>query len=225
MTQLLDCLVIEHNPKNQVIDKAVIWLHGLGATKHDFESVVPLLGLDNTLAVRFIFPQAPSIPVTINGGYVMPAWYDIEELSLERKINTAQIEHSSQAINALIDEQIRQGVPSHQIIIAGFSQGGAVAYHTVLSSTRPLAGLLALSTYFATHDQIALPITNTHTQIKIDHGQYDDVVPVVLGVKAKAVLEQLGLNPTMHTYPAAHHLTNQQVLDIGQWINHVFGGC
>lgn len=222
MNTPLKYIVVEHNPRNLPIDKAVILLHGLGASADDFVPFVPALQLSDKLAVRFIFPQAPSMPVTINGGYVMPAWYDILEMSLERKVDVTHIEQSSQAINALIDEQIAQGVPSRHIIIAGFSQGGAVAYHNVLTNTRPLAGLLALSTYFATVGSITTPIVNQHIDIAINHGQYDDVVPMVLGTQAKASLEKLGLTPIMRTYPAAHHLTNQQILEIGQWTTKVF---
>lgn len=222
MKTSLRYVIVEHNPSHLPINKAVILLHGLGASANDFVPFVPALQLPDDLAVRFIFPQAPSMPVTINGGYVMPAWYDILEMSLERKVDVAHIEQSSDAINALIDEQISQGVPSQHMIIAGFSQGGAVAYHNVLTNARPLAGLLAMSTYFATASSVTAPIVNQHIKVKIDHGQYDDVVPMVLGAQAKASLEQLGLTPTLHTYPAAHHLTNQQILEIGQWLTKVF---
>lgn len=214
--------IVEHNPNGLPIDKAVILLHGLGANADDFVPLVPALGLPCDLAVRFIFPQAPSMPVTINGGYVMPAWYDILEMSFERKVDIGHIEQSSQAINAVIDTQIQQGIPSTNIIVAGFSQGGAVAYHNVLTNDKPLAGLLALSTYFATSSSVSLPITNTAISVKIDHGSYDDVVPMALGLKAKESLEALGLSPSFHSYSAMHHLTNQQIVDIGQWIESVF---
>ena len=102
MTQYLECVIVEHNPSNKSIDKSVIWLHGLGANGHDFEPIVPELGLSSDMAVRFVFPHAPHIPVTINGGMVMPAWYDILEMSLDRKVNVAQIEKSAAAINDLI---------------------------------------------------------------------------------------------------------------------------
>lgn len=214
----LNYIVVEHNPSQKPIDKAVILLHGLGASADDFVDFVPALNLPDDLAVRFIFPQAPSIAVTINGGYVMPAWYDILEMNVERKVDVEHIIQSSDAINMLIDEQIKQGVPSSNIIIAGFSQGGAVAYHNVLTNTRKLAGLLTLSTYFATKDYVKSPTVNKNIAIKIDHGVYDNVVPMMLGVQAKAHLEALGLTPTLNSYPAMHHLTNQQLSDIGQWI-------
>lgn len=214
-----------HNPQNQPIDKAVIWLHGLGAKGDSFVSIVPMLALPSSLAVRFVFPQAPSMPVTINGGLVMPAWYDILEKSIDRKVDTDQIARSSQAINALVQEQIAQGVPSQNIIIAGFSQGGAVAYHTVLTSPYPLAGLLALSTYFATKEQVTAVPVNRTIPIRIDHGLYDDSVPAILGQKAKASLEQLGLKPSLHHYPTAHQISATQISDIGAWITHIFNNA
>ncbi|MDO4700728.1 MAG: carboxylesterase [Moraxella sp.] len=222
MQSPLKHIIVEHNPRQQPIDKAVILLHGLGASANDFVPFVPALKLPEDLAVRFVFPQAPSMPVTINGGYVMPAWYDILEMSVERQVDIDHIVWSSNAINTLIDIQIQQGVPSTNIIVAGFSQGGAVAYHNVLTNNKKLAGLLALSTYFATKEQVHQPIINKNIAIKIDHGMYDDVVPMALGVQAKTHLEALGLRPVFSSYPAMHHLSNQQLLDIGQWITQVF---
>lgn len=216
---MLKYLTVEHNPNNLAITHAVIWLHGLGASGHDFEPIVPELGLSQNVGVRFIFPHAPQIPVTINGGYVMPAWYDILEMSLERKVDVAQINRSADAINELIDEQISAGIESQNIIIAGFSQGGAVAYHTVLTNTRKLGGLLALSTYFATANDIHSVGMNQNIAVKIDHGEFDDIVPIVLGRQAKASLEALGLDPTLSTYPMAHQVCLAQIKAIGQWIN------
>ena len=124
----------------------IIWLHGLGATGRDFEPVVPELNLPDNMAVRFIFPHAPEIPVTINGGYIMPAWYDILEMTLDRKVDEQQLRQSSAEVHAFIDREIERGIDSHRIIIAGFSQGGAVAFDAALTYPKPLAGLLALST-------------------------------------------------------------------------------
>lgn len=220
---LLPFETVIHNPKNKPIEYAVIWLHGLGANGHDFVPIVPELGLSDELAVRFIFPHAPSIPVTVNGGYVMPAWYDILEMNLDRKVDIAQIKASSERINDLIDEQLTSGVPYENIIIAGFSQGGAVAYHNALTNHRPLAGLLALSTYIATESEIEQNLSNTNLTVHIQHGDYDDVVPPVLGVRARDKLISLGLSPEYRTYGMAHQVCMAQVKDIGQWINDVFG--
>lgn len=219
----LDSVIVTHNPKNLPISKAVIWLHGLGASGHDFEPIVPELGLSDEVGVRFIFPHAPKIPVTVNGGYVMPAWYDILEMTLDRKVDVAHIDASSQAINQLIDEQIAQGIASQDIIIAGFSQGGAVAYHTVLTNQRVLGGLLALSTYFATSSQIDVMGVNRSIPVKIDHGQFDDVVPMLLGIRAKESLQKLGLAPTFSQYPMAHQVCLAQIKEIGAWLNERFG--
>lgn len=219
---MLKSVIAQHNPNNLPITHAVIWLHGLGASGHDFEPIVPELGLSGDVGVRFIFPHAPQIPVTINGGYIMPAWYDILEMTLDRKVDVAQIAASADAINVLIDEQISAGIDSQNIIIAGFSQGGAVAYHTVLTNTRKLGGLLALSTYFATSNEISSVGINQDIAVKIDHGDFDDIVPPVLGARAKASLEALGLSPTLSTYPMAHQVCLAQIKAIGQWMNELF---
>lgn len=219
---MLDYIEVVHNPQNKPINKAVIWLHGLGASGHDFAQCVPFLGLDERLAVRFVFPHAPHAPVTINGGYVMPSWYDIIDRSINRKVDVAHIQKSSDWIGELVDEQIAKGVPSKNIIIAGFSQGGAVAYHHVLTSKYPLAGLLAMSTYFATKDSIITPTISTDTAVRIDHGEYDDTVPMVLGVQAKEHLVQMGFKPEFYSYPMAHQASLVQLGEIGQWIGEVF---
>jgi phospholipase/carboxylesterase len=135
-------------------DSTVIWLHGLGADGNDFAPIVPELRLPDTAAIRFIFPHAPAIPVTVNGGYVMPAWYDIMEMQIDRRIDSEGLMASARTINGFIDRELDRGIDSRRIIIAGFSQGGAVAYQVVLSHDKPLGGLLAMSTYLATADTL-----------------------------------------------------------------------
>ena len=223
MSNYLDVVTVEHNPSNKPIDRAVIWLHGLGASGHDFEPVVPQLGLDNDMAVRFIFPHAPSRPVTINGGMVMPSWYDIFEMSLDRKVDVAQIEQSSQQIKDLINREVERGVKPEHIVIAGFSQGGAVAYHLALGYPQRLAGLMTLSTYLATNDQIEYSAANKELPILIEHGTHDPVVPVALGEQASKTLSARGYNVEYITYPMAHQVCMPQIQGIGVWLNKVLG--
>ncbi|MDN6275229.1 alpha/beta hydrolase [Psychrobacter sp.] len=221
MSNYLDAVVKEHNPSKKKIDRAVIWLHGLGASGHDFEPVVPQLGLSDDMAVRFIFPHAPKRPVTVNGGMVMPAWYDILEMSLERKVDIAQIETSAQQINDLIAREVERGVTPEHIVIAGFSQGGAVAYHVALSHPKRLAGLMTLSTYLATDDHIEYSEANKEMPILIEHGSHDPVVPVVLGEQAQQLLSGKGYSVAYHTYPMAHQVCMPQIQNIGKWLNAV----
>lgn len=223
MSEYLECVIVEHNPAKKTIDRAVIWLHGLGASGHDFEPVVPQLGLSDDMAVRFIFPYAPQRPVTINGGMVMPAWYDIFEMSLERKVDIAQIEQSSQQIHDLITREIERGVAPEHIVIAGFSQGGAVAYHVALGYPQRLAGLMALSTYLATNDNIEYSAANKALPILIEHGTQDPVVPVILGEQAQQLLSDKGYNVDYRTYPMAHQVCMPQIQGIGKWFNKVLG--
>ena len=221
MSKYLDAVIVEHNPANKAINRAVIWLHGLGASGHDFEPVVPQLGLDADMAVRFIFPHAPNRPVTINGGMVMPAWYDILEMSLERKVDVNQIEESAQQIQDLIAREVERGVKPEHIVIAGFSQGGAVAYHVALGYPERLAGLMTLSTYLATNDNISYSDANKDMPILIEHGTHDPVVPAILGEQAKQLLSEKGYNVTYHTYPMAHQVCMPQIQNIGKWLNKV----
>ena len=221
MSNYLDAVIVEHNPAQKQIDRAVIWLHGLGASGHDFEPVVPQLGLADDMAVRFIFPHAPNIPVTVNGGMVMPAWYDILEMSLERKVDVNQIEASAQQIQDLITREIERGVSPEHIVIAGFSQGGAVAYHVALGYSKRLAGFMALSTYFATNDSINYSAVNQDMPILIEHGTHDPVVPVILGEQAQQLLSAKGYNVAYNTYPMAHQVCMPQIQNIGKWLNKV----
>ena len=215
---LLPC--VEVNPTDAA-DSAVIWLHGLGASGHDFEPIVPELRLPAELSVRFVFPHAPQMPVTINGGMVMPAWYDILEMSIDRKIDTAQIENSASAIHALIEREIDNGIPAERIVVAGFSQGGAVGYQAALSYSKRLAGLMTLSTYFATSDTVALEPTNADIPIFISHGTLDPVVPEQLGQKAFELLLARGYRPEYKTYGMEHSVHPNQIKDISDWLQKV----
>jgi phospholipase/carboxylesterase len=197
---------------------AVIWLHGLGADGHDFEPIVPHLGLPAALGVRFVFPHAPAIPVTINGGYVMPAWYDILEMNLERRVDSTQLRTSAAAIDRLIARERARGIPAGRIVVAGFSQGGAVAYEVALRHPEALGGLLALSTYFATADSIVLSAANRALPILICHGRADSVVPEALGRASEQRLRDLGYAVEYLSYPVEHGVSPDEIRDIGAWL-------
>lgn len=210
-----------HTSATKQANASVIWLHGLGASGHDFEPVVPHLNLPSDLAVRFIFPHAPQMPVTINNGYVMPAWYDILEAGLGRKVDTKQIEQSAARIIDLVEREIERGVPSKRIVLAGFSQGGAVAYEAALSYSKLLAGLLTLSTYFATHESIELHPNNKDIPILVCHGTLDPMVREQMGKDAVATLREMGYQPKYKTYPMEHQVNMDEIQDIGRWLEQV----
>ena len=199
-------------------DAAIVWLHGLGADGHDFEPIVPELRLPKDAAVRFVFPNAPAIPVTINGGMVMPAWFDIREMSIERSIDERQLLESAAAVSALIDREVERGVDSRRIVLAGFSQGGVVAYQVALSYPKPLAGLLALSAYFATARSVVPHPANRALPVQICHGSLDPLVPELLGHQAHQVLLAMGYAANYKTYPVGHGVSEEEVADIGRWL-------
>lgn len=197
---------------------SVIWLHGLGADGNDFAPIIPDLRIPATLPVRFIFPHAPSLPVSVNGGFVMPAWYDILEMEIDRKIDTTGLLASAERINQLIEREYERGIKSNRIIIAGFSQGGAVAYQVALSHPKPLAGLLAMSSYFATSATIDYNRANKEIPIEIHHGQFDPVVPETLGRKASLLLSEKGYKTGYTVYPMEHAVCPEQINDISKWM-------
>lgn len=203
------------------VDAAVIWLHGLGASGHDFVPIVPELKLPTDMAIRFVFPHAPAIPITINGGMVMPAWYDILAMSMEREIDNEQILVSSAAIKALIEREIDRGISSERIVLAGFSQGGAVCYQTALTYDKPLAGLIAMSTYFATHKTLQPSEINRHLPIHLFHGSQDQMVPEAMGKYALAILEEMGYKPEYKTYPMEHAVHPREISDISTFLQKV----
>ncbi len=221
---LLPCIEVEprdYQPAGSFerdADAAVIWLHGLGASGHDFEPIVPALRLPEDLAIRFVFPHAPNIPVTINGGFVMPAWYDILALDVDRKINQQQFEGSVKATATLIDRERDRGIASERIVVAGFSQGGAIAYHAALGYDKPLAGLMTLSTYFPQHEGFAPHPANRQLPIHIFHGQYDPMVAESRGKEAQTALENMGYRPEYKSYPMAHEVCLEQINDISAWL-------
>lgn len=202
---------------------AVIWLHGLGADGSDFAPIVPELHLPPDLGIRFIFPHAPAMPVTVNGGYVMPAWFDILEMAIDRKVDSAQLLVSAARISRFVDRELDRGIDSRRIVLAGFSQGGAVAYQAGLSHSRPLGGLLAMSTYFATSDSIALSEANFDLPIEIHHGIHDPVVPQALGIRAAEFLRDRGYSVAFRSYPMDHSVCPQQIAHIADALQRFLG--
>ncbi len=212
---LLPC--VEIDPPSSA-DATVIWLHGLGATGHDFEPIVPELGLPRGHRIRFLFPHAPSMPVTINQGLVMPAWYDILSLELDRKLDTDQLRDSARKVHALIDQEVENGVKPERVLLAGFSQGGAVVYEAALTYPQRLCGLLALSTYFATAQTLIADPASTGMPIEIHHGSHDGVVPEALGQRAAEQLRALGYPVNYRRYSMEHAVCPSQIADIGRWM-------
>lgn len=200
-------------------DSAVIWLHGLGADGNDFAPLVPQLNLPAERAVRFVFPHAPKMPVTVNGGYVMPAWYDIRELSLDRKIDVDQLCRSADAIAQLVERELERGIDSRRIVLAGFSQGGAVAYQAALSAPKPLGGLLVLSSYLATGESLEPHPANKDLPILIQHGKQDPVVPELLGGRAADYLRGKGYEPDYQTYDVEHGVCPAQIPEISRFLS------
>lgn len=202
---------------------SVIWLHGLGADGNDFAPIVPELELPSNAAVRFIFPHAPQQPVTINGGMVMRAWYDILSMEIARQVDEAGIERSSQYVRELIDHEMDRGIRNENIIVAGFSQGGAIALHTALLYDKPLLGILALSTYLPIPHRIVAGDNPTNESIPIfmGHGTYDPVVPVQLGHQSFEHLNNQGYDVEWHTYPIQHAVNMEEIRDVGAWMGRL----
>jgi phospholipase/carboxylesterase len=202
---------------------AVVWLHGLGADGYDFVPIVPDLGLDPSLAVRFVFPHAPAIPVSLNSGFVMPAWYDIADPFLREGHDLRGLEASAASIRLLLEREVAAGIPSHRIVLAGFSQGGAVALHLGLRYERPLAGIMALSTYLL--DARSLPgerhASNAAVPIFQAHGRFDPTVPFEHGERARDALTALGYRVTWKEYPIPHGVSPEESADIGAWLSRV----
>jgi phospholipase/carboxylesterase len=215
MSEYFPC--VELNPGAKAT-ASVIWLHGLGANGHDFVPLVPELKLPEEKAVRFVFPHAPKIPVTINNGYVMPAWFDVMQLGNERSFNAAQLAAAAAGVHRLVDREIERGVEARNIVLAGFSQGGAVCFQAALSYDKPLAGFMALSTWFPTADTVEVHPANAQLPILLCHGTQDNVLPLQMAQNAKRHLEGLGLHPDFRTYSMAHTVCPEQVRDLSEFL-------
>ena len=202
---------------------SVIWLHGLGADGYDFEPIVPELQFKTKAQTRFIFPHAPARPVTINNGYVMPAWFDIHAIDEKAPEDETGIRDTAEKITALISREHQRGVSSEHIVLAGFSQGGAIALHTGLRYPHRLAGILALSTFIPLYDKVAGEVSAANKDIPIymAHGNYDPVVPIRLGKRSQQHLHDLGYHVDWHEYPMEHSVIPPEIDDISTWFGKV----
>lgn len=206
---------------------SVIWLHGLGADGSDFVPIVPELGLAAGRDVRFVFPHAPYRAVTCNGGYEMRAWYDILSLeSSSRQIDAAGLLASRETVRQLIAREVERGIPAHRVFIAGFSQGGAVAYLTALTHGQRLGGVMALSTYIPAPEILAAEATVANGEIPIfaAHGHDDEVVSMALGIKARDFLLGRGYGVAWHTYAMPHSVCIEEIQAIGGWLQTQMAG-
>ena len=216
MGELLPCVEIE---TGRPVRSAVIWLHGLGADGHDFEPIVPYLGLDDQ-GVRFVFPHAPRRPVTINMGLIMRAWYDIRGLDVGSDPDVKAIRESVVQVAALVDRERERGIGSARIVLAGFSQGGVIALHVALRYPETLAGAVALSTYLPDDPLLETEKSDANERIPIlqAHGLYDQVIPLALAEAARDRLQALGHPVTWTTYPMQHEVHPDEIADLGAWL-------
>jgi phospholipase/carboxylesterase len=215
--ELLEC--IEINPEGEPA-YVVIWLHGLGADGHDFETFVSALQLPDSLPVRFVLPNAPIRPVNVNMGTVKRAWYDIVDMDVGRNVDVDNILASSSQLRDLIQRERDAGVPPERILLAGFSQGGAIVLHTALRYEAPLAGVLAMSAYLPTAESLAAERSDANRRIPIlmMHGEYDPVIPMVHAENTREALTGQGYTLQWKTYPMRHHVCIDQIRDIRTWL-------
>jgi phospholipase/carboxylesterase len=214
---------VEIKPKSEH-RYSIIWLHGLGADGHDFEGIVPELHLKESDYIHFIFPDAPVQAVTINGGMKMRSWYDILEASLERKVDIAGIYQSAALIEQIIQRECERGIPSEHIVLAGFSQGGVIALHAGLRYTYRLAGIIALSTYLPTVEQLKSErsIANQDIPIFMAHGIIDSMVAIEAGKSAFDALKAMSYNIKWHDYLMEHAVCGEEIGDISAFISELF---
>lgn len=212
---------IEIDPEDGSANASIIWLHGLGASGDDFAPIVPQLKLDESIKARFIFPHAPLRPITFNGGMEMPAWYDFTIEGVNRIVNPEDLKQTREEILKLIQQELDLGIPANRIVLAGFSQGGAIAYDVAFNFNQPLAGLMTMSTYVADEKALDLGQQKSSLPIHIFHGINDQVVPLSLGDSAKHLLEEKGFEPEYSLYPMEHSVCLAQIRDITAFLNKV----
>lgn len=214
---VLPAVELETKPKPR---HSVIWLHGLGADGHDFAPIIPELVAKDWPAIRFVFPHAPVRPVTINNGMKMRAWYDIAGTDIASRQDETGVRESVAQLDALIAREADRGVPAERVILAGFSQGGAVVLAGGVRHARRLGGVVALSTYLPIAEKTAAErsVANAELPIFMGHGSHDQVVPQTLGTRSRDVLRGLGYSVDWHSYPMAHQVNAEEIADLRQWL-------
>jgi len=220
MTDLLEAVEIETGPGPRT---SVVWMHGLGADGHDFEPIVPELDLPEGLALRFVFPHAPMRPVTINGGAVMRAWYDVSGLGGVRQEDEKGVRASQRDIEALIAREKERGSAAGRIVLAGFSQGGAMALQTGLRHPERLAGLVVLSSFLPLADFLAAEVSavNRDVPIFMAHGTHDPLIPLARGHASRDRLLELGYRIEWHEYRMPHSVCGEEIADLSRWLRAV----
>lgn len=220
MADLLDAIEIETAPNP---DASVVWMHGLGADGHDFEPIVPELRLPATTRIRFVFPHAPLRPVTINQGHVMRAWYDIRALAGVRREDEAGVRQSARQIEALLARERQRGIAPGRFVIAGFSQGGAMALHVGLRYADRLAGILALSCYLPLANTLDTELSPANRDVPIfwAHGLHDPMIPQAMAEQGRAQLAELGYRIDWHQYPIPHSVSAEEIADVARWLTRV----
>ena len=203
---------------------SVIWLHGLGADGNDFAPIVPELVKPGWPGIRFVFPHAPMRPVTINNGAVMRAWYDIVGMEIDKRADEAGIRESMAELDALINRERDRGIPLSRILLAGFSQGGAVVLAHMLRRKVPVAGVMALSTYLplTSNNEIEVVAEAKATPVFMAHGTFDPVVPLTLAEQSRQQLQKLGFTVHFKTYPMQHNVCAEEIRDMAQWLDARF---
>jgi phospholipase/carboxylesterase len=221
MTETLEAIELATGPDPQY---CVIWLHGLGADGNDFAPIVPELGLPRTPAIRFLFPHAPMQPVTINNGYVMRAWYDILGADLVRREDEKGLRASQSLIEAMIAREKTRGIAASKLVLAGFSQGGAIALQTGLRHAERIAGIMALSTYLPIAGTVAAERTAANREVPIfmAHGVQDPMIVLPRAISSRDQLIELGYAVEWHEYAMPHSVCGEEVRDIGNWLGRVF---
>ena len=222
MSELLQCVEVQTSGAPVA---SVILLHGLGADGYDFVPVVRELEAHGAPSARYVFPHAPTMPVTINGGYVMRAWYDILGTDLVRREDEKGIRASQRMVDALIAREVERGTPPGRIVLAGFSQGGAITLHTGLRQSAPLAGLIALSCYLPLADAFAKEAAAASAKVPVflAHGTSDPVVPLARGAASRDALKAAGYAVEWHEYPMPHSVCAEEVRDIAAFMKRVLG--